>query len=67
MSDHRPQLLLLRFFRVQELQAREQRRSRPDWLRLMRLKRLVLVLRQELEALGSPPVLQPVPLRIRVR
>lgn len=67
MSDHRPQLLLLRFFRVQELQAREQRRSRPDWLRLMRLKRLVLVLRQELEALASPPVLQPVPLRLRVR
>lgn len=61
--------LLLRFFRIQELLAREERRERPEWLRLMRLKRLALVLRQRLDgvALAAAGGLGARPVRVAVR
>ena len=53
MRERSATSLLLRFFRVQELLAREERRERPEWLRLMRLKRLAIVVRQRLEEIGQ--------------
>lgn len=43
-----PRALLRRALKIDELMLREQRRQKPDWLRLMRLKGLALKVKQRM-------------------
>jgi len=67
MSAKHFKALLVRAAKIQTEIDREQKASRPDWMRLLKLKRLRLVLKHRIQRLanaGAPPA-PPRPIRVR--
>lgn len=61
--------LLFKSARVQQEIDREYQRRLPDWMRLLKLKKLRLSIKDRMQMLfdaGSRVALQPMPIRVRI-
>jgi hypothetical protein len=67
MSVRHFKALLFRAANIQTEIDREQKASRPDWMRLLKLKRLRLVLKDRIQRLADAAAPPPTPRPVRVR
>lgn len=76
MSFQHFKSLLFKSARIEEQIEREQKRPRPDWMRLLKLKKLRLLIRDRLYRVVQgrdvwrgriAPTAQPVPVRVKWR